>query len=73
MENDVELEVIESYSKNDSKLKKSCVIVKNGILKPNQCLVFEGVGVKVKNLLDYKGNVKDIAYPGDIIELEGIS
>ncbi len=30
--NQVELEVIESYAKNDSSLKKSCVIVKNGIL-----------------------------------------
>lgn len=35
MENQVELEVIESQSKSDKNLKKSNVIVKNGILKLN--------------------------------------
>ncbi len=70
--NQVEMQVIESYSNNEQELKKTSVVVKSGILRKGNYVIFSGRSVKIMNILDYQGKKIDFAEPGDIVKIEGI-
>ena len=71
--NQPELRVIESKSNTSSELCKTSVVVKNGNLKIGQCLTFEDNWIKLMAMRDSKGNAIQLAEPGDIVEIIGIS
>ena len=73
IENQPELRVIESKSKDDKDLCKTTVVVKNGILKIGQPLSFKGNWFKLMAMKCSSGFKQEIAEPGDIVEIIGIN